>query len=403
MSTVPAAIWAFMAGRRLTRAKETTMNRIYHHHRLSIVIRFSLLIAGMPVSLCAGADQDLGDFKVFPDDNVWKWDISGYQVHPNSANFITSVGAVAKLHPDFGTVWDGAPIGIPYQVVTSSQPLIPVVYTDYGDESDPGPFPIPLTAAIEGTGASTGDRHVITVDKDRKILYELYYAFPQTDHWNASSGAKFDLTINEDHPLGWTSADAAGLPIFPGLVRYEEVYIKGEVNHAIRMTVANSQKLYIYPARHYASSSTNTNLAPMGLRFRMKASYAISGFSAPIQVICKAMKKHGLIVADNGSNWYISGAPDPRWNDDTLGELKTIPGSAFEAVLTVDSQGNPIKPSGTIEKPIKSSDAQSSAGSKYQFVNVKWLFGRSNPHVRTVVNGKAFDMQGKSVGIRSPQ
>ena len=303
-----------------------------------------------PLALLAGPDQDLGDFKVFPDDNVWKWDISHYQVHPNSAGFLASMGTSTNLHPDFGTVWAGAPIGIPYLVVTSAQPLVPVVYTDYGSESDPGPFPIPLTAAIEGGPASTGDRHVITVDKDTKVLYELYYSFPKASNWNASSGAKFDLTVDVDRPLDWTSADAAGLPIFPGLVRYEEVYLKKEVNHAIRMTVQHSQAAYIYPARHYASTSTNPNYPPMGLRLRMKASYDISRFSPPIQIICAAMKKHGLIVADNGSNWYISGAPDPRWNDDTLGELKTIPGSAFEAVLTVDAQGKPIKPAPVLNR-----------------------------------------------------
>jgi hypothetical protein len=308
----------------------------------------AVVLAVSPFTVFAGPDQDLGNFSVFPDDNVWKWDISNYQVHPNSANFLTSVGTTTNLHPDFGTVWNGAPIGIPYLVVTSAQALVPIVYTDYGSESDPGPFPIPLTAPIEGGSSSSGDRHVITVDKDRKILCELYNAFPQAAAWNASSGAKFDLTVNVDRPLGWTSADAAGLPIFPGLVRYEEVYVTKEVNHAIRMTVQNSQQAYIYPARHQAGSSTNANLAPMGLRFRMKASYDISRFSPPIQIICAAMKKHGLIVADNGSNWYISGAPDPRWNDDTLGQLKTIPGSAFEVVLTVDAQGNPIRPSAVI-------------------------------------------------------
>lgn len=314
----------------------------------ALLIRSFVFMTLAPLIALAGPDQDLGNFDVFPSDNVWKWDISGYQVHPNSGNYIASIGPTGRLHPDFGTVWEGAPIGIPYTVVSSAQPFIPIVYTDYGDESDPGPFPIPLTAPIEGGPSASGDRHVIAVDKDRKILYELFSSFPQSDHWNAASGAKFDLSVNEDHPLGWTSADAAGLPIFPGLVRYEEVYIKQEVNHAIRMTVQNSQRLYIYPARHFASSSTDPNRPPMGLRLRMKASYSISNLSPPVQVICRAMKKHGVIVADNGSNWYISGAPDPRWSDDTLGQLKTIPGSAFEVVLTVDSQGNPIRPSSGI-------------------------------------------------------
>jgi len=336
-----------------------------------VALIFTVGCVMAPAVLFAGPDQDLGDFNIFPDDNVWKWDVSAYTVHPNSSNYIGAVGANVKLHPDFGTVWNGAPMGIPYIIVTSAQPLIAVTYTDWGDESDAGPFPIPLTAPIEGGAASSGDRHVIAVDKDRKILCELANAYPKTDHWEASCGAKFDLTVNHDRTLGWTSADAAGLPIFPGLVRYEEVYIKKEVNHAIRMTVQKSQKAYIYPARHFAGSSTDTNLAPMGLRFRMKASFDISGFSAPIQVICRAMKKYGLIVADNGSNWYISGAPDPRWSDDTLNQLKTIPGSAFEAVLTVDAQGNPIKPSSVVPRNAKRGRTLS-AKSAVRLVNKQW-------------------------------
>lgn len=372
-------------------------------HRISrpffVIMRAGyIVIVTFPIFLIAGPDQDLGNFDVFPADNVWKWDISGHQIHPNSANFIASVGAATKLHPDFGTVWDGAPMGIPYLVVNESQALVPIVYTDFGDESDPGPFPIPLTAAIEGGPASDGDRHVITVEKDRKILSELYYAFPKSDHWEASSGAKFDLTKNEDHPLGWTSADAAGLPIFPGLVRYEEVYIKGEVNHAIRMTVSASQKAYIYPARHYASSSTDPNRPPMGLRFRMKASYDISGFSAPIQVICRAMKKYGLIVADNGSNWYLSGAPDPRWSDDTLNQLKSIPGSAFEAVLTVDSQGNPVRPGAAVQKAGRNGNPLVTPQT-VRFVHGRWTFYTKSPHLRMLNQGQAFDLHGRIISI----
>jgi hypothetical protein len=345
-------------------------------------------------SFCiANPSQDLGNFQVFPADNVWKWDISGYQVHPNSANYIASVGTTRYMHPDFGTVWEGAPIGIPYIIVTASQAKIPVNYTDYGDESDPGPFPIPLTAPIEGGSSSNGDRHVIAVDKDARMLYELYYAFPRTDRWDASSGAQFDLSKNDDHPLGWTSADAAGLPIFPGLVRYEEVYIKGEVNHAIRMTCSATQRAYIFPARHYASSNTDTKLPPMGLRFRMKAGYDISGFSAPIQVICRAMKKYGLIVADNGSNWYISGAPDSRWDDDVLNEIKGIPGSAFEAVLTVDAQGNPIKPAG-VRTWVPRSTGALAKPLCIRIVNGRWTCIRSDKSFASLTKGIIFDLKG---------
>jgi hypothetical protein len=339
------------------------------------------------------SSQDLGDFQVFPADNVWKWDISGYQVHPNSANFIASVGTSRNMHPDFGTEWEGAPIGIPYVVVTASQAKIPVNYTDYGDESDDGPFPIPLTAPIEGGAASDGDRHVIAIDKDARMLYELYYAFPRSDRWDAASGAKFDLSINDDHPLDWTSADAAGLPIFPGLVRYEEVYGRGEVNHAIRMTCQSTQRAYIYPARHYASNKTDPNLPPMGLRFRMKASYDISRFSAPIQVICRAMKKHGLIVADNGGNWYISGAPDSRWDDDVLGEIKTIPGSAFEALLTVDAQGNPIKPAG-VQAWTPRKIATSTPHHSIRFFNGRWTYNRIDSRN---FESTVFDLRGEII------
>jgi len=345
-------------------------------------------------AFCLGdPSQDLGDFNVFPPDNVWKWDISNYQVHPNSDNFVTSVGTSRTMHPDFGTVWNGAPIGIPYIIVTSSQPKLAVNYTDYGDESDPGPFPIPLNAPIEGGASSDGDRHVIAVDKDARMLYELYYAFPRTDRWDASSGAQYNLSINDDHPLGWTSADAAGLPIFPGLVRYEEVYIKGEVNHAIRMPCQSTQRAYIYPARHYASSNTNQNLPPMGLRFRMKASYDISKFSAPIQMICRAMKKHGLIVADNGGNWFISGAPDSRWNDDVLNEIKTIPGSAFEAVVTVDAQGNPIKPA-AVRAWVPCPCAVPTPRFAVMIKNGRWTCTVLEEGLRINPFGKMFDLRG---------
>ncbi len=275
---------------------------------------------------------DIGNLQVFPADNPWNWDISSYAVHPNSANFIKSIGGEVTLHPDFGTVWAGAPIGIPYVVVHSGQTQLPVAYTAYGSESDPGPFPVPLDAEIEGGPESNGDRHVLVVDMDNAMLYELYRAFPQTASWEAASGAKFDLTSNELRPEGWTSADAAGLPIFPGLVRYEEVYIQKKIDHALRFTVQQTQRKYIYPARHFASDSTDPDFPPMGLRFRLKADFDISGFSEPVQVILLALKKYGMIVADNGSNWYISGAPDDRWDDDILGELKTISGSNFEAI-----------------------------------------------------------------------
>jgi len=312
------------------------------------IIFFILLIFILFLTETMGSESpSIGDLKVFPANNAWNWDISAYAVDANSNNFIASIGSDICLHPDFGTVWNGAPNGIPYIVVGNDQPFIPIVYTDYGDESDPGPFPIPLSAPIEGGSTSDGDRHVIAVDIVHAMLYELYRAFPVIGSWEAASGAKYDLTSNELRPEGWTSADAAGLPIFPGLIRYEEVYIHKQISHAVRFTVEYTQRKYIYPARHFASADTNSNLPPMGLRLRLKENFDISSFSEPVQVILRALKQYGMIVADNGGNWFISGAPDDRWDDDTLGELKTVAGSNFEVVLTVDSNGNPIYPPAT--------------------------------------------------------
>ena len=255
-------------------------------------------------------------------------------VDPNSANLIASIGLNTGLHPDFGTVYNGAPNGIPYIVVSGTQPRVPINYTAYGDESDPGPYPVPPNAPIEGGPSSTGDRHVLIIDRDNWKLYELGYSFPISNgaNWNANCGAIFDLNSNTMRPAGWTSADAAGLPIFPGLVRYGEVFEQGVITHALRFTVHDSRRAYVYPARHFASSDTNPNLPPMGMRVRLKASFDITGFSPRMQVILGALKKYGMMVADNGSNWYISGAPDPRWDDSELNALKTIKGSSFEVV-----------------------------------------------------------------------
>jgi hypothetical protein len=279
---------------------------------------------------------------IFPSDNPWNTDISGYPVHPNSTAYINFIGGSKFLHPDFGTFWNGEPIGIPYVVVPGTQPLVPVAFM-YSDESDPGPYPIPDDPPIEGGSDSTGDRHVLLLGLDRCELHELYYAWPPgssgdpySDRWYAGSGAHFDLRSNALRPDGWTSADAAGLPILPGLVRYDEVVGQGAINHALRFTVRQTQRGYIHPATHYASSTTDPSVPPMGLRLRMKSSYSCSAYSSEVQVICAALKRYGMFVADNGSDWYVSGAHDPRWSDDRLGDLKKIPGSAFEAVYTGD-------------------------------------------------------------------
>ena len=271
--------------------------------------------------------------QVFPADNPWNTDISGYPLHPNSDNFLRSIGLDKPLHPDFGTEWQGAPSGIPYCIVHRGQRKVPVTF-EYADESDPGPYPIPDDAPIEGGPASDGDRHVLVVDVDDCKLYEVFRAFKTEDGWRAGSGAIFDLRSNALRPLGWTSADAAGLPIFPGLVRYDEAVEKGEINHAIRFTCRRTQRGYILPATHFASRSSDPNLPPMGLRVRLKADYDISGFPPEAQVILRALKKYGMILADNGGDWFISGAPDPRWNDENLASLKRVLGRDFEVVDT---------------------------------------------------------------------
>jgi hypothetical protein len=269
---------------------------------------------------------------VFPADNAWNRDVSALPADSNSGNYLTAIagfGGNQKLHADFGG--DGE-YGIPYITVPGTQTKVPIDFTDYGDESDAGPYPIPLTAPVEGGS----DAHVLAVDRDHCKLYELFAASSGTGRWSAASGAVFDLTSNALRPEGWTSADAAGLPIFPGLVRYDEV-ASGHIDHALRFTVSRSQRAYLHPATHWASSSTDPNLPPMGLRFRLQASFDVSSYTGQARVVLNAMKKYGMIVADNGSNWFISGAADTRWNDDDLNQLKQVPGSAFEVVNTGES------------------------------------------------------------------
>jgi hypothetical protein len=246
---------------------------------------------------------------------------------------IASLGTDTALHPDFGTDYEGAPNGIPYIVVSGTQRRVPATFA-YDEESDPGPYPIPPDAPIEGGPKGEGDRHVIVVDRDNWKLYELFAAYPVNSgaSWKAEGGAVFDLNSNAVRPAGWTSADAAGLPIFPGLIRYDEVYELKEITHALRFTAQRTRRAYVAPARHFASDDPKPNLPPMGMRVRLKASYDITKFSPAIQVILRAMKKYGMLLADNGSNWYVSGAPDPRWNDDDLGTLRSLKGSDFEVV-----------------------------------------------------------------------
>lgn len=269
----------------------------------------------------------VGGCQIFPADNAWNQRVDSLAVRSDSATFISAIGMNTHLHPDFG---ENPDYGIPFTVVPQGQPRVPITWTAYGEESDPGPYPIPANAPHE----KGSDSHVLVVEQGACKLYELYAASKNTSDsgWSADSGAIWDLKTGALRPAGWTSADAAGLPILPGLIRYDEV-AAGAVNHAIRFTVSQSQKGYILPATHFAGSNNN-NLAPMGLRVRLKASYDISGLTGQAKIIAEAMKKYGMIVADNGSNWYFQGGTDSRWNDDELNQLKNISGSAFEAVDT---------------------------------------------------------------------
>ncbi len=270
---------------------------------------------------------------LLPADNVWNVPVDMLPVDPNSNAYINAIGSTTNVHADFGSgPWLGYPIGIPYTTVLGSQAKSTVTF-QYWDESDYGPYPIPPNVPIEGNPNGNGDRHILIVDQTNCVLYELYAAHKVGSQWHAGSGAIFTLTQNAPlRPDGWTSADAAGLPILPGLARYDEV-ASGEINHALRFTADTTQDAYIWPARHKAGSTTATNFPPMGQRFRLKASFSIdNSFSHDAQVILRALKKYGLILADNGSSWYISGAPDPHWDNGVLHELDVVTGDDFEAI-----------------------------------------------------------------------
>ena len=286
-----------------------------------------------------GQGASLNGFRPFPSDNAWNQDISGAAVDPNSDAIINFIGPSIGLHPDFGAgLYAGSSMGIPYSVVGASQNLVNINFTAYGDESDPGPMPIPANAQIEGyPNPGNGDRHVLVIDNGSCFLYELYNASANNDgSWNAGSAAVWDLENDQQRPWTWTSADAAGLPIFPGLVRYDEVGT-GKIQHAIRFTLPQSQAAMVPPASHWAATSSNPLAPPMGMKLRLKASYDISGFSTNVQVILTALKTYGMIMADNGSAMYLSGAPDNRWDNNDLHNLSQVPASAFEVV-----QMNPI-------------------------------------------------------------
>ena len=283
--------------------------------------------------MSTGQGASLNGFLPFPSDNLWNKDISSSPVDSNSANILNFIGNSIGLHPDFGAgLYNGSSMGIPYSVVDASQSLIPINYTAYGSESDLGPMPIPLTAPVEGyPNPGSGDRHVLVLDSANCFLYELYSSYPQPAQWNAGSGAVWDLLSDEQRPYSWTSADAAGLPIFPGLIRYDEV-AAGSIKHAIRFTVQSSSAGFVPPASHWASNSSNQYAPPMGMRLRLKSSFNVPGFSTANQVILNALKKYGLILADNGSSMYLSGAPDDRWDNSDLHNLGNVHTSDFEVI-----------------------------------------------------------------------
>lgn len=296
------------------------------------------LPATLPAQNCTGMSLGIGaalnGFTPFPADSLWNQNIANAPVDPNSNAIINFIGGSTPLHPDFGAgLYGGQTIGIPY-IVVSGQPPVNIGYTLYGSESDPGPMPVPANAPIEGyPRPGNGDRHVLVLDRDNCWLYELHFSHElKNGNWNAGSGAVWNMLADETRPYTWTSADAAGLPIFPGLARYDEV-AAGAIQHALRFTLQYSKAAFTPPASHWAANSTNPDAAPLGMRVRLKASYDISGFPPQSKVILKALQQYGMIMADNGSSMYISGAPDDRWSNDDLGALKSVPASAFEVLL----------------------------------------------------------------------
>ena len=331
----------------------------------------------------------LGPCPVFPANNIWNTPIDKLPVKSNSATLVNTIGASKGFHPDFGAgTYNGLPIGIPFNLVSGSAPLIPVTFT-YPTESDPGPYRVPLTALVEGGPTSTGDRHVLAVDTTNCVLYEMYYAFPQSTSWKASTGAVWNLRSHALRPSTWTSADAAGLPITPGLIHFDEI-LAGEIKHAIRFTAPQTKREFVWPARHYASSLTGTQYPRMGERFRLKANFDISTYPAQAQVILKAMKKYGIILSDNGGSWYFQGTPDDRWDNDALNTLKKVLGSNLEAVdatvLMVDPNSGEAKQS-TVQVNVTPATATLYVGRGQQFTAT--VTGTANTAVTWSVDGIA--------------
>jgi hypothetical protein len=302
------------------------------HASMGLTAAFTAAVAlALPATPAQGAT--VGGCPVFPPGNPWNQRVDSLPLHPNSDAIVRSIGRDDTMHADFGSGrWAGGPIGIPFVTVPGSQPKVPVSF-QYAAESDRGPYPIPPGAPIEGGRRADGDRHVIVVDGSRCRLYELFAAYPRGGgaRWTAGSGAIWNLRSNRLRPRGWTSADAAGLPILPGLARYAEV-ARGSIDHALRFTASRTRRAFVYPARHFASDLTDPDLPAMGQRLRLRRGYDISRFPSQARVVLRALKRYGMILADNGSSWYVSGAPDPRWDNEQLHALHRVPGRAFEVV-----------------------------------------------------------------------
>jgi len=314
------------------------MRRLLCVPALALAACFTCHVARAQSGTCNGLglcpEASLNGFIPFPSDNLWNTNIASMPVDPNSDNYINYIGASSPLHPDFGSgLYQGQSIGIPYQIEADTQPFVTIKLGEYASESDPGPMPIPGNALIEGfPHPGNGDRHVLVLEQTGCWLFELYNAQKLSGgSWSANSAAVWDMTIDEQRPYTWTSADAAGLPVFVGLARYDEVFA-GDINHALRFTAPSTQEAFVAPASHWASTITDPNAPPMGTRLRLKASVDISGFPGDDQVLLTAMQQYGLILADNGSAMFVTGTPDPRWNNNDLDQLKTLAASDFEVV-----------------------------------------------------------------------
>jgi hypothetical protein len=386
---------------RIVRAGRVNLRSLWAAFFCAAILQLSNGFARAQAGTCAGMTPgqltSLNGFVPFPGDNLWNTDISSAPTDPNSDNIINYIGSAVTVHPDFGSgEWDGQYMGIPYQVVSGSQAEANIQFGAYGDESDPGPMPIPYNALIEGyPKPGNGDRHVLVLDKDSCWLYELYNSHRLGRlKWKADSTAVWDMTSDEERPYTWTSADAAGLPIFVGLVRYDEV-AAGAINHALRFTVPVTQQAFTAPASHWASYVTDSDAPPMGIRLRLKASFDISDFSAQNQVILTALQKYGMILADNGSAIYISGAPDSRWNNNDLGQLKTLVGADFEVVQMGDvySVANP-PPTGSA--PVVSSfSARPASVSKGQSTTLTWDVSNANYNIISTIGA----VRGTSISV----